>query len=100
MYPFSSRRPMRLTDARMHDILMRDDFSPQILSRLSEGQKSKMRRYIREKMPHCHPRERKLLSGRMALLAPDAENKRDTWEYHHAEVCVAIAGYLHEHGMM
>ena len=96
----SKNQPIRLTPATIHDMVMRDDFSPTILSRLSENQKRKMRRFIRARLPHCHMRERKILSARLAMLAPDADARQDTWEYHHANVCTAIAGYLHEHGVM
>ncbi len=96
----SKNQPIRLTPATIHDMVMRDDFSPTIMTRLSENQKRKVRRFIRARLPHCHIRERKILSARLAMLAPDADARQDTWEYHHANVCTAIAGYLHEHGVM
>jgi len=96
----TKKQPLRLSPAAIHDMVMRDDFSPVILSRLSENQKRKVRRFIRARLPHCHMRERKILSARLAMLAPDANANEDTWEYHHANVCTAIASYLHEHGIM
>ena len=93
-------QPLQLTPATMHELVMRDDFSPEIISRLSEHQKTKLRRFIRARLQHSNPREIKILSARLAMLAPDADANKDTWEYHHANVCTAISCHLVEHATM
>ncbi len=100
MKTFPKKHPLRLTPVTMHELVMQDDFSPAIISHLNEYQKAKVRRFLRARLVHCQPRERKLLSSRLAMLAPDADAKLDTWEHHHANVCTAIAGYLQENAAM
>jgi hypothetical protein len=100
MTTLSRNRSTRLTPAKIHEIVTGEDFSPREIHKLSEYQKRKIHAYIRGRLPRCQPRERKILTQRLALFATDADLRQDTWEYHHANICTALAGYLQEQEIM